>query len=288
MRWEDYRDIYNSYQLSVNQTRVLTLVAIETFKDYPRRLPDSIRQGFAETVAQVVERAAHVASMAESKGVVEEARLHVELETPSHEVVMPLLIIAILHGFLGIDISLAELNFERAACSQELVMVYAHLDAFMCDSLAAICRLRPDVMKSTKQMEWARILSYDGWEEMLGHMIEEYVFQFGWQTVSKRVEWLRQRIGLPIDYEDADLVFVDEAEKVRNIVVHNAGRVSEEYIRKTGDTKLPVGELVPLTLEYTEKAFYATQALAGRLFIGVSEKFFGKTEESSTARVIIY
>jgi hypothetical protein len=269
--WREYRDSYQSYELSVSQSRMLTIVAREALRDFPSKLPKSIRKPLAGTMSQVEE----FLGLAEPKSEDRPAPERIEMDlSETHEIAKAALSMYLARANLGIPSE--DLDFERALCSQELVMVFAHIDTFMCDTVETMCRVCPKIMKSRKSMDWDTIISLDGWEELLDHMIEMYVFQFGWKSVPQRVEFLREEIGLNIDFTDAELGSVAEAENLRHVVVHNGGRASEEYLKRSGREDVALGELLPIPPVLVEEAYEATRTLAGHLFLAVSEKFFGK------------
>ena len=273
MRWEDYFEVYQSYELSINQSRVLSIVAGEILEQFPNRLPKAIRKPLVATLGQLRD----ALFVGEPSTGAEMAPDSVEIDiTHTHEIVPPVVSMYLARAALGA--STEKVDFERALCSQDLVMLFAHLDAFTSDSLETICRLRPEVMRSRKTLEWDTILSYGGWENLLDHMIAEYVFQFGWQSVAERVKFLKERLGLTIDLEDSELAFLDEAEKARNIVVHNGGRANEEYIKRTGRTELTPGEFVTVTPQFLGEAFEVTRMLVSHIFTSVSKKFFGRED----------
>jgi hypothetical protein len=273
MRWQSYRKAYYGYELSVSQTRVLTVVAGEAVKEFPNRLPEYLRRPL---VALIVDLAR---STAKSEAEREEISANVE-DTPGgsdwgkkkSKLFGPWLDMAIASGMMGG--SAEDVDFERLLCSQELVMLFTHLNAFMADSLRAICQVCPEVLGSGKQIDWATALSFHGRKELVDHLTERYVFEFGWESVPKRLEFLRKELGLAIECPGSDLELIEAAENIRNIVVHNGGRVDQQYIEKTGQNELVIGELVPVTSEYVVRVSTATRLLVGELFVQVSKKFF--------------
>lgn len=273
MLWQSYRKTYYSYELSVNQTRVLTAVSGEVVKEFPNRLPEDLRKTLLTHMIDLAR------FLTKSEAEREEIPANVE-DTPGgldwggrksklfeHWVYMTIA--------LGkIDASFKDVDFERLLCSQELVMLFTHLNAFMADSLRAICQVCPEVLRSGKQINWATALSFRGRKELLNHLTERYVFDFGWESIPKRLEFLRSKLGLAIECPGSDLELIDTAENIRNVVVHNGGRVDQQYIDETGQNDLVIGELVPVTPEYVDRVFTATRLLVGELFIQVSKKFF--------------
>ncbi len=181
------------------------------------------------------------------------------------------LMVAQIHLLLPIS----EINYERLLYQQELSILFAQLDAFMADTLRVICQLRPEVLKKNKQIDWATIVSAGGWQEVLDLLTEEYVFEFGWPPLPKRLKMLREQFGIELSLRDSDWALLEEAENIRNIVVHNGGRINKEYINRTGRCELIIGDFIPLTSAYLESAEEVLRMLVSSLFLAVSEKFFG-------------
>lgn len=279
MDWETYRTLYQNYQISLNQTRVLAIVAGEVLKEFPRRIPKSLREPVATGLREFV--AALEAALSGVRGATGKA-VSQSVETKpvhSHEgEIHSDLLDAVLKMYIAqvmVGASLPEVDFGRLVHSQELVMQFAHLDAFMADSLRSVCHVRPEVLRSDKKIEWATVLSCSGWEELLDQLAERYVFEFGWQPLPRRVEFLNHELGLGLGSWGYDLKVLEEAEKTRHIIVHNGGRASQEYVARTGRSDIPIGEFVPVTAEYTADVCETARLLASELFVEVSKKFFG-------------
>ena len=167
------------------------------------------------------------------------------------------------------------IDFERLLYSQSLVMAFAHIDAFMGDSLRTIYQVCPQALSSNKKVDIADILSCGTWQNLIDSLIERYVFEIGWKSVAKRVEFLRDKLGIIIDYPESALELLGRAEEIRNITLHNGGRVSDEYLARTQETNVSVGDLVPITYEYVSEVSSEAMFLAGELFVGIAKKFFG-------------
>jgi len=61
-------------------------------------------------------------------------------------------------------------------------------------------------------------------------MTEEYVFEFGWKSVSDRLDHLRRELGISLETPADNLAALEDAYQVRHILVHNGGgksRVSD-------------------------------------------------------------
>jgi hypothetical protein len=122
---------------------------------------------------------------------------------------------------------------------------------------------------------WDRILQKGNWQNLVESMIEEYLYAFGWKTIHQRVEYLGSKHGLRIKTPTSVLLFIDEAENTRHAVIHNSGKVSQEYKNRTGQTDLTIGDVIPINTKYTDQLTRAVGTLGFDVFAAVAQKFFG-------------
>lgn len=299
MVWQNYYQRYVNYELTMSQTRLLTIVVAEIVKQWPQSMPEAQRRslelvfatifsGLKEVPADVREQVLEMLPD-DLRHLPDELpedwfqRLFSDFD-PSTQFDQDFVTEYVRTGARLAIVSSGDLkmHLERLVCCQELVMLFAHLDAFFTDSLWTICKARPEVLKSGKQISWDNVVSSGGWEELLNQLTEQYVYEFGFPSVIKRVGTLRERMKLAIECQESDLKLLEDGENTRNIVVHNGGRVNQEYITKMGSDGLVVGELVPITLEYVTHLSSASRMLARQLFVAVSKKYFGIDDSKLT------
>jgi len=276
--WESYRTIYNTFYLSLNQRRILYLISRILLKDFPKSLPSNLAVPVARALEEVVQVLGKEMEYSEDRlprdsGV----RFHSEDEAVADpEIFARAAMIFAQQLMTGKEIR--QLDFERLVCEQELTMVFAHLDAFWGDSVRAVCRVCPEVMKSGSTMKRETILSFAGWDPLIAHLVEEFVFEFTVTPVEKRVKLMRDRLGLPIQCPQSAIALLVEAETVRNVVVHNGGRITAESINRIGRSDLVVGDFVDVKHEYVSSVLSWACVVASVMFVEISKKFFDRSE----------
>jgi len=277
MSWDDYRRTYYTYMFSVAQVKLLTIVAEKVLKTFPEGLPPHLRDPFVKDMKMAVETLGKEMEVARREG----APRSIELPHESDIFGATFEMINVgyfLHG------SMAHPDFERSLLYQWLVMVFAHLDAFIADTVRAICQVRPEVLKSDRKMSWEAILDYGEWEELLNQMVERYVLEIGWPPIRKRIEFLIKEFGLEIDFPSPYINVIEQAENDRHVVLHNGARISQEYIDRTQRRDVRVGDLIPLNREYLEKIHLHSSALASAVMRSVAKKFF-EVQDSDLPKV---
>jgi hypothetical protein len=154
-------------------------------------------------------------------------------------------------------------------------MHFAHLDAFMADTVRAICKARPDVLKSGRKLDWEAIVSSGGWEGLMTRLADQYAYEFGWESVTERLKVMQERLGLTLACPREHTRLLEEAELTRHVVVHNGGRVSQQYIQRTGCTDLRIGQFVPVTPTYVAQVARCAWSVAGALCVAVARAYCG-------------
>ena len=262
--------------LVIQQTRIVTLVAKEALKEFPSKaaLPSNLYKKFQINLRQFLKNILEMIKKSEEKS------LSFETEKTKTDELFASWIIGAAASF-ELENSF-EWDLESLICAQELVMLFAHLEAFMADSLRTICYARPDVLKGNKMIDWNTILSCGGWDELLDHLIERYVYEIGWESIQKRVNLLNQKFGLKIKFPETELKLIEEAEQIRHILVHNGGRINKKFITMTGRDDLVIDEPIKVKPKYVHQISIAMLALTSEIFRNVSEKFFGIKEPKFT------
>lgn len=280
MKWDNYREIYWTFELSVNQTKILNFYGRETFKEFPASLPDNIKSQWDNNKVFLLEMFEKAYSLIENQSI-DEASKNLEFECDINlgnpEILMNQM--AIYKSLIELNMKKDEnINFQRLFYSQELVMMIAHLEAFLSDSLRAICKVKPEILKSNRKVDTTTIIDSKNRDELIEFLIENYIYDFGWKTLKDKIFFLKDRIGLNVEIPDSELSMLWEAENIRNIVVHNGGRVSQEYINRIEKKGLNVGELIPITSDLMEEVSHIIPLIGWDIFAQTSNKFFGVDE----------
>jgi hypothetical protein len=177
-------------------------------------------------------------------------------------------------GKLGL--SPESLDFEGPLWSQQLVMVIAHLDAFVGDSVRAVCRARPDVLRRKKQVQWETVIACGNWDAVIGRLAEDFVYELSWKGLSERLEEIKKHFGLAFDPSNVDMEELERAEQARHLIMHNAGRVTPEYLTRTGRTDVHPGAALAIGQAEVERVAEAAAFVGDEFFRAISTKFFGK------------
>ncbi len=240
---------YGTYSSSVHRSRLVMLIAESFLTEYPDKLSPEVRN-----LTYAFEKLLSGGQTSGTAGTDSTKQTEAAVGTPSTEQKMDITdeTRSILTATFGLMIfqrggDEPKFDFTRTVYSNEVVMQTAYLNGFVRATIAEICRLRPELLKRAEKVG---------------------------STIRERVNWL-EKIGIDLKVAETQVAWLEEAENVRHIIVHNGGRVDNQFLRRTGRTDLPIGEPFPLSSHYLLRVYTGSKALAAALFTGVAEKFFG-------------
>jgi hypothetical protein len=193
------------------------------------------------------------------------------LDSPFFEPTLQYFLYAVL---MKQDTKKFQFNFGDLLYAQELVMLFAHLDALISDSIRVICRREPRLLYRDKKMSWKSIIESANWQNIFEKMIEEYSYEIGWKSIKEKVLYLQSEHGLSFSISSTDLDELDKAEEIRHLVIHNGNRVSQEYLERTKRTDVFIGDIIPIASDYVQYVSHQVQFLGCDIFCTVAEKFF--------------
>jgi hypothetical protein len=273
---ESYKKTSQNFHSSLSQSVITTLIANDILKNWPNSLPSEIREPL---ILEMSKLAAFCVDMMKNQCTRDQFLAEFEKKKADLRAAgkLPDLYVAAFSLLLINPRSSADIlnsDFTRVVHSQALVMLFAHLDAFLSDSMRIICQTRPAVLKCDKKMTWADIVSYGQWPTILDRLIEDYVFEFGWKSLRKRLEILNEQIGLRIGFTDEGLQRLEAAELVRHLVTHNGGNINQKYIDVTGQTNFTVGQPFPLDAEFIIETNKLIVTLGIEIFTAIMQKFY--------------
>ncbi len=281
MTWENYRRLYFNYLIESGQIHIFTLISGYMLKDFPKKLPEELGKplkiGLKEAHDNLEKflttkgRTKNTSRMLFSNKDEIQSKL---ISSTFFLIVAKMMADISQNADNKFQVSEVQSGFERLSNYQALIMVFAHLDAFMADTLRVICKVRPEILKRDKKIDWATVLEFGGKDDLVNYLIERYVYEFDWLSLPNRVQFFRNQIGLDINISKTSIDLLKSAEEIRHILVHNGGRVSQEYVNRTGCGDIMVGDIISVPFEYVERVIVAARGLAGDVFVSVSKKFF--------------
>lgn len=270
--FEIYFQRYQELVAAIHSTQAISLVAGESLRDFPSRLPKKSREAIADFfsfLSSEIEQAAagkkRDASAAKAQKKMPANRTR--LVTAAFRVLLARFLLP-KKPAAGAGSGRLGINFANQLRAQEVVMQLAHLDAFMADSVRAVCRAEPRLLIRSKTMTWEDIVGCESWEGVTTHMIETSAYTYGWNSIRKKTELLSSEFGVVVKASDKDIQALEDAEQLRHIVVHNGGRISKEFNKRTR-SNARIGAPAPIPQQLVDRLSLATLNVAGQILEGM-------------------
>lgn len=273
MNWKDYKRIYQDYEMSVHQARLISYISTEVIKDFPYDI-----SGYYDISAFPKLRQASKLLQEIVKDF-KNGRVHKKetRETIEKDDSLTDLMEAIFYLF-GLMVKrhmfTEELEFQRILNFQELIIHHSNFDGFLSDSVRAICYTCPNVMKKSKTIQWEEILSCKGWSELMTRLVEIFVRDLGWKPLEKRLNMFTGLFKLKLKFDEGDIQTIKELDITRNLIVHNGGRVNQEYVKLKRTTDIKMGDYVSVNNGILRHISKTLQLVASDIFVEVSKKYF--------------
>jgi hypothetical protein len=281
--WIDYFRRYQSFLVSMGQARLLATIAANKLSGFPENMPDEWVNVLSK-LGRMGDKTFNVEDIDKLEVSIEDEDI---LVTKDEKGVLKVhldesddISISMLMMFSGMTLvnkDIEDFPFENISYSQQLVMNFAYLDSFVGDSIRFVCKVRPEILKRNKKIEWKTIFDIGGWDGIVEHIVEEFVFEMGWESVDSLVNKMRSDLGLKMDISYDIVNEIVEAQQARNMVIHNGSRANKEYIKRTGRVDIGIGDEIVVDREFSHKTSNHVMRLASEIFDSISETHFGKT-----------
>lgn len=139
--------------------------------------------------------------------------------------------------------------------------------------LSEIVIKKPQILKSKETERLDFILNYETIEELQIAIAEKKIESLFYAGFDKIETFFKERIGVSLFETDEQKNDFNIAILSRNLIVHNRGIVSKEYLNKNQNTGLTEGEVIHSTYENISKLNISIINFIARLDKLLSEKF---------------
>lgn len=119
--------------------------------------------------------------------------------------------------------------------------------SFLSELLALTFRTRPETLRSTSEtVKVEMVVSHGTMETLIASLADHKVNQLSYQGMGELSGYLGERLGFEVFEEAQDLERAVGIIELRNIIVHNRGRVSLRYLDRVPGSAAKPGERLEL------------------------------------------
>ena len=180
------------------------------------------------------------------------------------------------------------------------VLICRYVDAFeyyISQILRRVFIHCPDLLKgsdtkmrgtSDNKVEVREVLEAGSISEFIQRYADKKVYDLSYRGLENLVEYLNSNLGLKIDTNLPAFQYVLYMTEVRNIIVHNAGRINKIFSQRTGRKDLQIGDLYPIQfIEFNQGKLDKFEELAEEIDTQIVSKF-KLTDDEQTVSIIIH
>lgn len=151
------------------------------------------------------------------------------------------------------------------------------LQYYLSQILFRVYTERPDTLKTSEnKVEIREVLEAGSMEEFINNCAEQKISVLAYKGLPKLIEYLNKNLKIDFDTTLPDFQAVCEVIEIRNIIVHNRGRISKIFLQRLphkANEGLRVGDLYPLDFKYAIDAGNCLRTLAETLDVSIVEHF---------------
>jgi hypothetical protein len=136
------------------------------------------------------------------------------------------------------DMLFYERHFSQMAYSRSI----DNFISYFKDILAEVVIKKPQVLKSKDQERLDFILSFDNIESMLKAISEKKIEELFYKGITDIEKFFNDRLGIEIFKDQETKKAINKLIKQRNLIVHNRGRVTKEFLEEFPNPGLQEGQ----------------------------------------------
>jgi hypothetical protein len=271
MQWDAFQRVHGAFEASLSQIAIVGAVAEASLHTFPKNLPTHLSTPMASTLRELA-IALERASVGLESGAIFATTTIEDLHPLAVEYMV--LLINRQRGGGG-----SKIDLSVVARWQELVMVIAAIEAFLSETVRAVCSKEPNVLRTReKQISSEQVFAVGSYEALIAQIADKVVFAEGWGPLVKRLA-LPKIFGAAPAFDGALLRRLARADVTRNLIMHNGGVVNAAALAEVPELP-PVGTALVVPRSELDALHGDAKVATWEVFATVSEKFFARSRDT--------
>lgn len=166
-------------------------------------------------------------------------------------------------------------DFQPVILEQSLVYMVGIIESYICDSARIIYSNMPKYLNAHDlSLIFSELTEFDSLDAMKEVMLQKAMGRTWSQgSFSNRIDKLRKKFSIILNFKAYLKELLDEANLLRNCILHNGSKVSEDYLKEFGEKRtLELNSLIMISPYFIDAIFYLGLDLIKLLFIETSGK----------------
>jgi hypothetical protein len=141
------------------------------------------------------------------------------------------------------------------------------------DLLAEVVNKRPDILKSKDQEKLDFILKFDNMEELRNAIAEKKIEELFYKGILDIDKFFKDRLGIQLFKTEKDLNEANILIKKRNVIVHNRGRITKQFLKEFPNPTFNEGDYLIFSYEDLSQIYVVLNNFLVHIDTEVSSKF---------------
>lgn len=183
---------------------------------------------------------------------------HKNLETPK-----------VIAGVENNKLLVYEIDFHSIISEKQLVYIVGLIEGFILDSVRVIYYLNDEYIEQHKvEPDFSTLKSLENFEELKADRIIRITERkWGNGNFSTRMDRLKTKFGIDLDFDRRLVDILDEANLLRNCILHNGAKVSIDYFDFIkGKKEINIGDKIKIDRYFNECLYYLSLDFITKLF----------------------
>lgn len=286
IEFEHYKDLTYDFITKIYKMKIQFEFSIKTFQGFPNNLSTQVKSGWEQAMEYNIREFGAFISKSKIEPRTEEM-------VQANRIATPYMILQkiyrdntneIITTVNGHPIKVAKIDFEQLILEQQLTYFVGLIEGFLIESIQILFENKPDFLSDHDlELKFKEINALENFENIQKKMIEMAVGR-SWSAgnFSNKIEKLRTKFGITLKFKKQLKDILDEANLLRNCILHNGSKVSSDYLDQFGTKRnITKGDNIKFSVYFLDALYYLSLDFVKELFIETSNLSWNSITKSS-------
>jgi len=145
--------------------------------------------------------------------------------------------------------------------------------SYISDVLGLIFETRPQALRSSETVKLNEILQHESMEQLIDFLVERKVERLAYQSLRDLGHDLETTLNFALFLDEDAFTTAASAVEIRNVLVHNRGKVNRKYFRNVTDTTYELGDAIEVSGDHLFSTLGSLETSAHDIDLRAIEKF---------------
>ncbi|MFD2565010.1 hypothetical protein [Aquimarina rubra] len=277
---EDYIKLFENILELIHKAHLSSLFSYEVFDSFPNNISDSLKSDFNNEISySLKERQLFIEgkNKEEIKAILGERTKSIingssfsypfyKIQKIAHKNSNTPKVIA---GIGNNNLLISEIDFHSIISEKQLVYIVGVIEGFILDSVRVIYYTNEEYIEQHNvKPDFSTLKNLENFEKLKTERIIHITHRkWGKGSFSTRMKRIKSKFRLDFDFDKRLVEILDEANLLRNCILHNGAKVSIEYFDFIkGKKETNIGDDIMIDRYFTECLYYLSLDFVTKLF----------------------